>query len=164
VRPPAPVEAPCVRSTAPRVPHCPQACRARAGVKLVNGGGNLVAAGALVGRSVTGRKRPPHRYSAGYRARAAMRTLHTLVHIGARSYERGRGRVPAATEPVHGTDAGASGGVASSCRELGVHSESSLHAKHSERAIVHGRGLRCAIRRCGGPEPQPKTLYEFVDQ
>jgi hypothetical protein len=94
----------------PCVPPCPlraQACRARAaGVKLVDGGGNPVAAAALVGRSVpVAGPRITVARGAGRSGRGPLcARCQPLRHTGARSYERGRGRVPAATEPVHGTD------------------------------------------------------------
>jgi hypothetical protein len=115
--PPAPaLLKPPVSHRPPCVPPCPlraQACRARAaGVKLVDGGGNPVAAAALVGRSVpdTGPRITVAR-GAGRSGRGPLcARCQPLCHTGARSYERGRGCVPTATEPVQGTDRGDPGG------------------------------------------------------
>jgi hypothetical protein len=109
--PPAPaLLKPPVSHRPPCVPPCPlraQACRAgAAGVKLLDGGGNPVAAAALIGRSVpVAGPRIAVARGAGRSGRGPLcARCAPLVHTGARSFERGRGRVPAATEPVHGTD------------------------------------------------------------
>jgi hypothetical protein len=125
--PPAPaLLKPPVSHRPPCVPPCPlraRACRARAaGVKLVDGGGSLVAAKALVGRSVpvTG----PHIAVARGAGRSGRGPLcarcHTCVTPGPVPT---RGAVGVSLRPRSwsmGRIAEIRGGAASSCRELGV--------------------------------------------